>query len=260
MERIIGNLDAKIIHYKAIHIEVNLRNISDSELVTRTPLMENYKDIVLVDRSANELQKGRHKSHKSSHRYKKLHKFVMPLLMGVLAAKLILIPVLLKVLTAISTSALVLSKIALVATGFLALKWFFSGSVKDTRRFDLIYLPQSEAAPFRIHGGSFTLADDQAWDASEVVDLQPYKKTQHKYIPMIVKPGTKYSSYGSGVGTKDSYAQTTYYDETNLYKDLKTQTERLTKYVLCLAEIADYACRTLDINFVKVFALDFKGK
>lgn len=138
--------------------------------------------------------------------------------MGVLAAKLILIPVLLKVLTAISTSALVLSKIALFTTGFLALKWLFSGSVKDSTRFDLIYLPQSEAAPFRIRGGSFTLANDQAWDASEVVDLQPYKKTQHKYIPMIVKDGTKYSSYGSGDGAKDSYAQATYYGETNLYK------------------------------------------
>uniref|UniRef100_A0A1B0B2Y3 Uncharacterized protein n=1 Tax=Glossina palpalis gambiensis TaxID=67801 RepID=A0A1B0B2Y3_9MUSC len=200
-----------------IQMEINLRNISNTELVTRTPAPEEYNNIILMDRTSNELQGGRHKSHKS-HRYKKLHKFAMPLLMGVLAAKLILIPLMLKVLTAISTSALALSKIALVATGFLALKWFFSEPAKDNTRFDLIYLPQSEAVPFRIRGGSFTLAKDQAWDASEVVDLQPYKKSQHKYIPMIVKDGAKYSSYGSGDGTKDSYAQNTYYGETNLYK------------------------------------------
>uniref|UniRef100_A0A1A9W5N4 Uncharacterized protein n=1 Tax=Glossina brevipalpis TaxID=37001 RepID=A0A1A9W5N4_9MUSC len=160
-----------------------------------------------------ELQKGRHNRYK---RYKKLQKFIVPLLMGVLVAKLIFIPLMLKMLTAISTSALVMSKIALVATGFVALKWIFTGSVKEDTRFDLIYLPQSnKAAPFR-HGGN---RDDQAWDASEVLEIQPYKKTKHKYIPVIMKDDTKYS----GGGTKDSYAQNNYYgnagSEMNLYKD-----------------------------------------
>lgn len=41
-----------------IQIEINLRNVSDSKLVTRTPLMEKRRDIVLVDHTSNELQRG----------------------------------------------------------------------------------------------------------------------------------------------------------------------------------------------------------
>eukprot|EP00099_Drosophila_melanogaster_P022212 NP_649634.1 osiris 13 [Drosophila melanogaster] len=65
--------------------------------------------------------RGKHK------KQKKLMKMVYPLLAAVAVAKVVLLPLILKWLTALSTSSFVMGKIALVTSGILALKWILSG-------------------------------------------------------------------------------------------------------------------------------------
>ncbi|XP_017046586.1 uncharacterized protein LOC108091752 [Drosophila ficusphila] len=70
--------------------------------------------------------RGRHK------KQKKLMKMVYPLLAAAALAKLVLLPLVLKWLTALSTSSFVMSKIALAISGILALRWILSGgNVRD---------------------------------------------------------------------------------------------------------------------------------
>ncbi|EDW97844.1 uncharacterized protein LOC6537586 isoform X1 [Drosophila yakuba] len=58
---------------------------------------------------------------------KKLKKMVYPILAAVAIAKMVLLPLVLKWLTALSTSSFVMGKIALVTSGVLALKWILAG-------------------------------------------------------------------------------------------------------------------------------------
>ncbi|KAH8344438.1 hypothetical protein KR084_011708 [Drosophila pseudotakahashii] len=65
--------------------------------------------------------RGKHKTQK------KLMKMVYPLLAAAAVAKVVLLPLILKWLTALSTSSFVMGKIALATSGLLALKWIMSG-------------------------------------------------------------------------------------------------------------------------------------
>ncbi|XP_016971516.2 uncharacterized protein LOC108039102 [Drosophila rhopaloa] len=65
--------------------------------------------------------RGKHK------KQKKLMKMVYPLLAAAAVAKIVLLPLVLKWLTALSASSFVMGKIALATSGLLALKWILSG-------------------------------------------------------------------------------------------------------------------------------------
>lgn len=118
--------------------------------------------------------------------------------MGVLVAKIVLIPLILKMLTAISSSALVMGKIALVTTGFIALKWIFSENSYDTKdRFELIYLPNGGKS-YRSASGGFSLNDDQYWSDSsnQYTAIAPAASMgQQKYIPVNLKNEIPYKTY-----------------------------------------------------------------
>ncbi|KAH8295185.1 hypothetical protein KR018_008384 [Drosophila ironensis] len=64
--------------------------------------------------------RGKHK------KQKKLMKMIYPMLAAAALAKLVLLPLILKWLTALSTSSFVMGKIALATSGLLALKWIMS--------------------------------------------------------------------------------------------------------------------------------------
>ncbi|XP_073820277.1 protein Osi13 [Musca autumnalis] len=157
------------------------------------PDMRNDEDVILLEEVLAEIEKGRGKSHK----YKKISKTLYPLFMGVLIAKVVLIPLILKMLTAISTAALVMSKISLITTGLLALKWIFSGNGEQATQFELVYVPPPQAhgsIPYR----SFKTWNDQSSDDSnKIVDSKETNK--QKYIP-INKVENKTPYYGGGYG------------------------------------------------------------
>ncbi|KNC21376.1 hypothetical protein FF38_12532 [Lucilia cuprina] len=161
------------------------------------PNIEQDQDLLLLEQVLQDIE-GRGKSQ----RYKKLTKFMYPLFMGVLVAKIVLIPLILKMLTAISASALVMGKIALIATGFIALSSIFSHGIYDTKdRFELIYLPNGR--PYRSTTGGFSLYDDQSWSDSNnqyAVVAPAAAGQQQKYIPVNLKPEFTYNSYRAAAG------------------------------------------------------------
>ncbi|KAH8383736.1 hypothetical protein KR009_010246 [Drosophila setifemur] len=65
--------------------------------------------------------RGKHK------KQKKLQKIIFPMIAAAALAKLVILPLVLKWLTALSTSSFVMGKIALATSGLLALKWIMSG-------------------------------------------------------------------------------------------------------------------------------------
>ncbi|XP_017491363.1 PREDICTED: uncharacterized protein LOC108379521 [Rhagoletis zephyria] len=98
-----------------------------------------------LETSAVEFSEGRGK-----YKRRKMLKYLQPLLVGVLIVKFILLPLVLKTLTALSTSSFVMSKIALATAGLFVLKWLFSGSedgsgynggVKERTHFEIVHLP-----------------------------------------------------------------------------------------------------------------------
>ncbi|XP_017103915.2 uncharacterized protein Osi13 [Drosophila bipectinata] len=90
-----------------------------------------FQRILKDDLSAEELNKmlerwkiegrGKHK------KQKKLMKMIYPMLAAAALAKIVILPLILKWLTALSTSSFVMGKIALATSGLLALKWIMSG-------------------------------------------------------------------------------------------------------------------------------------
>ena len=125
-------------------------------------------------------------------------------------------------LTAISSTALVLGKISLITTGFLALKWIFAGNVYDTKdRFEIIYLPSSNGKPYRSATGGFSVWDDQTWsDSNNQYVSMGATGGQQKYIPVTLKHEMPYNSYryaggrDGGNSIKDLY----YYVQHNFNK------------------------------------------
>ncbi|XP_017037783.1 uncharacterized protein Osi13 [Drosophila kikkawai] len=76
--------------------------------------------------------RGKHK------KQKKLMKMVYPMLVAAALAKLVILPLVLKWLTALSTSSFVMGKIALVTSGLLALRYILSnGNARD--RLEIIH-------------------------------------------------------------------------------------------------------------------------
>ncbi|KAM8705233.1 hypothetical protein ACLKA7_009658 [Drosophila subpalustris] len=97
---------------------------------------------------------GRGKHHKN----KKLLKTLFPLLGAAVLAKLILLPLILKWLTALSASSFVMGKIALAAAGLLALKSILSsGHARD--RLEIIH---SSAPSYKSYHGDLS-SSDSTW-------------------------------------------------------------------------------------------------
>lgn len=139
--------------------------------------------------------------------------------MGVLVAKIVLVPLLLKMLTAISVAAVVMSKIALITTGLVALKWIFSGNIYDSKdRLEFIYLPtSSKGKPQHSAAGGFSILDDQSWSESDNQYAASHDTTnpKQKYIPVNLKSESPYNFYRNAYG-----GRTTGWDVGNSIKDL----------------------------------------
>ncbi|XP_075144506.1 protein Osi13 [Haematobia irritans] len=153
------------------------------------PEIQYDENVIMLSEVLEEIENGRGKSHK----YKKLSKTLYPLFVGVLIAKVVLIPLMLKMLTAISTAALIMSKISLITTGLLILKWIISGQNSEGQQtqFELIYVP-----PLKTYGksyGGLKTWPDQIWSPSSYL---PDATSRHhqKYIP-INKYGNDGSNY-----------------------------------------------------------------
>ncbi|EDW24290.1 GL24066 [Drosophila persimilis] len=83
------------------------------------------------------ITEGRGK-HQHKKQQKKLAKMLYPVLAAAAVAKIVLLPLVLKWLTALSTSSFVMGKIALATSGMLALKWILSsGHARD--RLEIIH-------------------------------------------------------------------------------------------------------------------------
>lgn len=127
-------------------------------------------------------------------------------------------------LTAISSTALVLGKISLITTGFLALKWIFSGNVYDTKdRFEIIYLPSSNGRPYRSAAGGFSLWDDQSWsDSNNQYVATAATVRPQKYIPVTLKHEMPYNSYrypGGRDGNSNAFKDLYYYAQHSFNKN-----------------------------------------
>ncbi|ALC46823.1 Osi13 [Drosophila busckii] len=110
------------------------------------------------------------------HKQKKLLKMLYPLLGAAVLAKVILLPLILKWLTALSASSFVMGKIALAASGLLALKSIMSaGHARD--RLEIIH---SSAPSLKAYHG------DLSSSGSSWLPIRPH------YIPL-------------GVSNKDVY-------------------------------------------------------
>lgn len=118
---------------------------------------------------------------------KKLSKLAYPLLLGVFVAKTFLVPLMLKLLTLLSSSALILSKVALVASIFVTLKWLMEPTSDtentETSRVDFIYLPSSRSSlPLqRLSSGNIMVSDLVASGSNNMPG-----RSSSKYIPVTI--------------------------------------------------------------------------
>ncbi|XP_034662190.1 uncharacterized protein LOC117897453 [Drosophila subobscura] len=80
--------------------------------------------------------RGKHQQKKQQ---KKLAKMLYPVLAAAAVAKIVLLPLVLKWLTALSTSSFVMGKIALATSGLLALKWIMSSGGHARDRLEIIH-------------------------------------------------------------------------------------------------------------------------
>ncbi|XP_055907180.1 uncharacterized protein LOC129942332 [Eupeodes corollae] len=71
---------------------------------------------------------------------KKFLKFMYPLLMAALFAKLVVVPLFLKLLIATTSSAFVMSKIALVISALIALSWLL-GATRERAKLQIVQYP-----------------------------------------------------------------------------------------------------------------------
>lgn len=87
-------------------------------------------------------------------------KIVYPLLVAAALAKMVLLPLILKWLTALSTSSFIMGKIALVTSGLLALKYILSsGNARD--RLEIIH--SSVPAIKGYHAGTDLSGSGSTW-------------------------------------------------------------------------------------------------
>ncbi|XP_030371703.1 uncharacterized protein LOC115621989 [Scaptodrosophila lebanonensis] len=121
------------------------------------------------------------------HKHKKLLKMLYPLLGAALLAKLVLLPLVLKALTALSSSSFVMGKIALITSSFLVLKWIFSsGHAHD--RLEIIH---AMAPSLKAHATEDIYASGSSWwpMRQRYIPLGPgaagkdaaYRYPQHNY-------------------------------------------------------------------------------
>ncbi|CAD6993253.1 unnamed protein product [Ceratitis capitata] len=144
---------------------------------------------------AQELNEGR-----GRHKRRKMLKYLQPLLIGVLIVKFILLPLVLKTLTALSTSSFVMSKIALAAAGLLVLKWLLTGSgdggggydggAKERTHVEIVHLPVPLTKSYhRGGGGGAGVSTLNGWNdlslsgSSSVLAIKHMGKP-NKYIPV----------------------------------------------------------------------------
>ncbi|XP_022220790.1 uncharacterized protein LOC111072992 [Drosophila obscura] len=116
------------------------------------------------------IAEGRGK-HQHKKQQKKLAKMLYPVLAAAALAKIVLLPLVLKWLTALSTSSFVMGKIALVTSGLLALKWIISGGGHARDRLEIIH--SSIPAIKGLHGLS-AHADLSPSDSSWMPIRPPY--------------------------------------------------------------------------------------
>ncbi|XP_018797108.1 PREDICTED: uncharacterized protein LOC108973989 [Bactrocera latifrons] len=129
---------------------------------------------------------------------RKMLKYLQPILIGFLIMKFIIFPLVLKTLTALSTSSFVMSKIALAITGLLVLKWLISGSgdgggydggAKDRTHLEIVHLPFPLTKAYHkgnVGGGGAAFGgwDDLASSGSSNVFAIRHGGKPHKYIPV----------------------------------------------------------------------------
>lgn len=130
------------------------------------------------------LARGKH------HKHKKLLKMVYPLLGAAAVAKLILLPLILKWLTALSASSFVMGKIALLTAGLLAFKSIMSsGHARD--RLEIIH---SSAPTYKSYHQPDLSSSGSSW--------MPIR--QH-YIPLGVSKDAAYRLTPGGLDSKELY-------------------------------------------------------
>lgn len=125
-------------------------------------------------------------------------KYLQPILIGFLIVKFIIFPLVLKTLTALSTSSFVMSKIALAIAGLLVLKWLLSGSgdgggydggAKERTHLEIVHLPFPLTKAYHrgnvgAGGAAFGGWDDLASSGSNSVFAIKHGSKSHKYIPV----------------------------------------------------------------------------
>ncbi|XP_011182645.2 uncharacterized protein LOC105212401 [Zeugodacus cucurbitae] len=150
-------------------------------------------DIAALKNFTNELneERGRRKR-------RKMLKYLQPLLIGFLIVKFIIFPLVLKTLTALSTSSFVMSKIALALAGLLVLKWLLSGSgdgggydggTKERTHLEIVHLPIPLTKAYQrgniVVGGVGNGGwDDLSLSGSSSVFAIKHPNKPHKYIPV----------------------------------------------------------------------------
>lgn len=94
------------------------------------------------------------------HKQKKLLKMLYPLLGAAVLAKLILLPLILKWLTALSASSFVMGKIALLTAGLLAFKSIMSSGHAHHDRLEIIH---SSAPTYKSYHHSDLSSSGSSW-------------------------------------------------------------------------------------------------
>ncbi|XP_054728862.1 uncharacterized protein LOC129237905 [Anastrepha obliqua] len=144
------------------------------------------------------LTKAFNEVHSGRGRYKrrKMLKYLQPVLIGVLIVKFILLPLILKTLTALSTSSFVISKIALATAGLVLLKWLLTGSsdgggydggAKERTHLEIVHLPIPLTKPYQrgnVGVGVVGSWDDLSGSGSNKLLAIKHANKPHKYIPV----------------------------------------------------------------------------
>lgn len=89
-----------------------------------------------------EAEEARGHKHKHKHHHKHMNKYIHKVMAVMLVLKAILFPILIKFSTAVSAASFVMSKIALIVSGLLAVKWLISSEKKEPKsRVEIVQVP-----------------------------------------------------------------------------------------------------------------------
>lgn len=128
------------------------------------------------------MEESRHQKHKHHHHHhKKKHgKYIHKAMAALLVIKAILFPILIKFSTAVSAASFVMSKIALLMSAMLALKWLLVSDKKEQRsRLEIVQVPTKSWEPsWKRYPSSYKDAEyDSFWeDTVESYAAPNYRK------------------------------------------------------------------------------------